>query len=366
MILLANNNNNTDTCVLTLPLRVEKWQEDCLLKRFEAARRIYNSLLNFELKKLRQLERTVEYRQIQSVISSAYRSNTKDSPECKAALKRREKLIDENGLTKNGFKNDVKFFYKHFDGLIGSNVAVHCIAVQLWAAFDKYLRGSGKEIHFKRLGDISSLKGYSVKGKSGGREIIFRGQYIEWTRKKKKLLLPLKIDPDNEYEREMLSRRVKYVRIIKKPGKNRLRWYAQLTLEGKPALKYSAGTGKPIHSVGKGNVGIDIGPQTVAYASDKEVALLELADRVTNIEHQKKKLQRKLDRSRRATNPDNYKPDGTIKRGVKLTRNKSKRYLKLQSKLAYIQHRQAEIRKLQHTCLANHMLTLGDRFLLKK
>ena len=104
MILLAkknnNNNNNTDTCVLTLPLRVEKWQEDCLLKRFEAARRIYNSLLNFELKKLRQLERTVEYRQIQSVISSAYRSNTKDSPECKAALKRREKLIDENGLTK--------------------------------------------------------------------------------------------------------------------------------------------------------------------------------------------------------------------------------------------------------------------------
>lgn len=87
-----NNNNNTDTCVLTLPLRVEKWQEDCLLKRFEAARRIYNSLLNFELKKLRQLERTVEYRQIQSVISSAYRSNTKDSPECKAALKRREKL----------------------------------------------------------------------------------------------------------------------------------------------------------------------------------------------------------------------------------------------------------------------------------
>lgn len=76
--------------------------------------------------------------------------------------------------------------------------------------------------------------------------------------------------------------------VSSKTRKNRLRWYAQLTLEGKPALKYSAGTGKPIHSVGKGDVGIDIGPQTVAYASDKEVALLELADRVTNIEHQKR------------------------------------------------------------------------------
>ena len=102
-----NNNNNTDTCVLTLPLRVEKWQEDCLLKRFEAARRIYNSLLNFELKKLRQLERTVEYRQIQSVISSAYRSNTKDSPECKDAFKRREKLISANGISENGFKSAI-------------------------------------------------------------------------------------------------------------------------------------------------------------------------------------------------------------------------------------------------------------------
>lgn len=101
---MANNNNNTDTCVLTLPLRVEKWQEDCLLKRFEAARRIYNSLLNFELEKLRQLERTVEYRQIQSVISSAYRSNTKDSLECKDAFKRREKLISANGISENGFK----------------------------------------------------------------------------------------------------------------------------------------------------------------------------------------------------------------------------------------------------------------------
>lgn len=92
------NNNDTDTCVLTLPLRVEKWQEDCLLKRFEAARRIYNSLLNFELKKLRQLERTVEYRQIQSVISSAYRSNTKDSPEARMLLNAERSLLMKTAL----------------------------------------------------------------------------------------------------------------------------------------------------------------------------------------------------------------------------------------------------------------------------
>ena len=88
----------------------------------------------------------------------------------------------------------------------------------------------------------------------------------------------------------------------------------------------------------------------------------ELADKVNNIEQKKRVLQRKLDRSRRATNPDNYAPDGTIRRGVKLTRNKSRKYLKCQKELAYIQRQQADIRKRQHNELANHLLILGDRF----
>lgn len=72
-----------------------------------------------------------------------------------------------------------------------------------------------------------------------------------------------------------------------------------------------------------------------------------------------------MDRSRRATNPGNYNPDGTIKRGVPLTRNKSKRYLRLQKELAWIQHQQAAIRKEQHVALANYLLTLGDCFYIE-
>jgi hypothetical protein len=44
---------STDTCCLTLPLRLEKWQEDRLAKRFEIARQIYNTMVRAELKKLR-------------------------------------------------------------------------------------------------------------------------------------------------------------------------------------------------------------------------------------------------------------------------------------------------------------------------
>lgn len=43
--------STTDTFCLTLPLKLEKWQEDRLSKRFEIARQIYNTLVSYELKK---------------------------------------------------------------------------------------------------------------------------------------------------------------------------------------------------------------------------------------------------------------------------------------------------------------------------
>lgn len=351
--------SSTDTCCLTLPLKLEKWQEDRLAKRFEIARQIYNTMVRAELKRLRQVEQSPQYRSNKKAIQALDWKNTADKPKLKTLYRERDKLLKGGGFTEYGFKSDIKNFYKHFAENIGSSVAVHGIAPQVWAAFERVLfKKEGKKVHFKKTGDIRSLRGYSVTGKSGGVEIIFRGSYIEW----KGLNLPLKLSPDNAYETEMLSYRVKYVRILRKPGKTRDRWYAQLSLEGKPAIKRNPASGNPVHPVGQGAVGLDIGPQTLAYAAEKEANLVELADRVQNIEREKHLLQRKMDRSRRAANPNNYAENGTIRRGVKLTHNKSKRYLRLQRELCYLQHCQAETRKRQHTELANHLLSLGSCF----
>lgn len=178
--------------------------------------------------------------------------------------------------------------------------------------------------------------------------------------------MPLKLSPDNIYETQMLSYRVKYVRLLRKPGKRKDRWYAQLSLERKPVIKYNPKTGEVRHPIGKGAVGLDIGPQTLAYSAATGADLVELANQVQNVEQEKRRLQRKLDRSRRATNPGNYADDGTIRRGIALTHNKSKRYLRTQQELKYLQHQQAEIRKRQHTELANHLLSLGDCFYVEK
>ena len=226
---------STDTCCLTLPLRLEKWQEDRLAKRFEIARQIYNTMVRAELKKLRAMEQSEPYKANQEKIQALDWKTQTDKQALKALYKERDKLLRDGGFSEYGFKSDIKNYYKHFNNNIGSNVAFHGIAPQVWAAFEKMLfKKEGKKVHFKKKGDIHSLRGYSAAGKSGGVEIIFRETYIEW----KGLKLPLKLSPDNIYETQMLSYRVKYVRLLRKPGKRKDRWYAQLSLEGKPVIKY--------------------------------------------------------------------------------------------------------------------------------
>lgn len=352
--------STTATCCITLPLKLEKWQSDRLEKRFELARQIYNTLLRFELNKLNRLKQNATYASVMDEIHRLLDEGKGGSAEVKALYKTRNDMLREAGFSEYGFKTDIKDFYKHFNENIGSHVAVHGIAVQVWTAFDKLFFGSGKAVHFKKRGDIRSLKGGSVSGKSGGSEIMFKGNYVEW----KGLRLPIKLDPQNDYENEMLSKRIKYCRIINRPGRYKPHWYVQLSLEGFPAVKHNA-DGSCRHPLGVGNVGIDIGPQTIAYSANGEAELRVLADRVENIERQQALLQRKMDRSRRATNPDNFMPDGTIKKGVRLNWVKSGRYLRYQNELRYLQQRQALIRKQQHNELANHLLTLGDRFFVE-
>ena len=75
-----------------------------------------------------------------------------------------------------------------------------------------------------------------------------------------------------------------------------------------------------------------------------------------------------MDRSRRATNPGNYNPDGTIKKqgNKKVTWNKSNHYIKYQNQVKELYRKQADVRKYQHECLANHILSLGDKFYVEK
>lgn len=101
---------------------------------------------------------------------------------------------------------------------------------------------------------------------------------------------------------------IRYCRIVRKFVRNRYRFYVQLVFKGTPPVK----EGRRV--IGSGDVGLDIGTSTIAIASMTDVKILELADRVQDIEDVKRRLLREMDRSRRATNPGNYNADGTVKK----------------------------------------------------
>ena len=138
-------------------------------------------------------------------------------------------------------------------------------------------------------------------------------------------------------------------RIVLRQIRGKLRVYVQITLEGNPVPKRKP-NGSFRHKLGTGRIGIDIGTSTVAYVSKEKAVLKNLAERSVKRtfkqERELIRLQRKLDRSRRAMNPENFNSDGTIRRGVKLNWTVSNRYRQTQQQLKELHRIRATNRRL--------------------
>lgn len=339
-----------ECCVLTLPLQTEIWQEHIIEKRFAIMEHLKNQLIAKELRRLKNLERTKEYRNLIDEINNTPKEKRK------ALFSKRRKLLKDSGFSEYDFKDDIagknSLMQKHFIEHIATQIA-HKLASDVWRSFDKFLFGNGRFIHFSKRGSLRS-----VASQKNGNGMTYKNGYFIWSggQSKNKIILKIKVTPPkNDYEKEMLSKKIKYLRIVKKWVKTRYKYYLQFALEGKPVKKDRI--------VNKGNVGIDIGTQTVAISSADSVKLLELADKIDKNHTKKKILQRKMDRSRRYTNPQNYNEDGTIKKppkGQRFSWYKSKKYIQLAGKVRELERKNADIRKYQHTCLANWILSLGD------
>jgi len=156
--------------------------------------------------------------------------------------------------------------------------------------------------------------------------------------------------------------KVKYCRIKREMIKGKYHYYIQLIMEGVPPLKVTK-QGEIKGNIGTdASVGIDIGTQTIAFSSQYQVKLLELAPNINKIDREVKLLQRKMDRSRRVTNPDKFNDNGTIN-----TKNKDKwvysnHYIKVKNIRKELFRKQSALRKQSHNILANEILNLGDKF----
>ena len=121
----------------------------------------------------------------------------------------------------------------------------------------------------------------------------------------------------------MRSEKIKYVQIIRKTIRGKKVYYLQIVCQGFPQSKVTKG---------KGVVGIDPGISTVAFASQKEVALVDLVPKdITQKEKLLKRLDQAIERSRRVNNPECYKENGAIKKGARFKRP-SNRQMRLRNR----------------------------------
>lgn len=331
---------------LTLGLKTEKWQEDVLDKRFNIGRQIYNACLGELFKRYNTMIQSKEYRKVLKM------------PKCKDRSKEFNKLNKKYGLTEYSLHKYVKPMQHYFKKNIDSSTAQK-IATRTFRAFEKYMFHQAKKVCFKKYNELNSLE-----GKSNKTGIRFKNNELVWN----KLSIPVIIKKNDEYAQMALENKIKYCRVLRKFIRGRYKYYIQLILDGTPPIKINEETGEIKNTISKGRIGIDIGTQTIAIASQYDVKLLELAPELDSIEKEKRILQRRLDRQRRANNPNNFNEDGTIKKGIridnrltKLKWNESNRYIKTRNELREIQRKQADIRKQSHEKLANHILNLGDK-----
>jgi transposase len=215
--------------------------------------------------------------------------------------------------------------------------------------FYDYAFGKHGKPRFKGKGQFDS-----VEGKSNVSGIRWKNGAVHWMGLELKAIL----DESDLVLRHGLTSPVKYVRLVRRKFNQTVRWFAQLVCEG---FSYH----KPQHTIGSATVGLDIGPSTIAIVSlptdssqNRTADLKTFCDKLVRRNKYIRRLQRQMDRSRRATNPDHYNPNGTAKKG-KRRWHKSNRYKVVSARKSESERKQAAHRKSLHGQLANQTLAIG-------
>ena len=373
--------------VLELPLKVEKWESDLLNKRYEYLRQIYNYAQSKLLRQFRYFEQMSEWKKCKSKIDKQTFLEThpfriKGFDKKIIFSKFKPKRIEEDLYGITNFVEQIckkkvskDFSYKDF-GINTTNI--NAIGNNIWAAWNKKLYGAPKckkdkktgiikkipnSINFKKYGDLNTINIRCKNGSFCGLKVELNNQAIclylniKSKENKKEIRLPVDVKKFTEYELNALKggiESISVITIVRKIIRGKYKYYVQFCIDKKFRPQKQ-------RKLGCGEVGIDVGPSTVAISSVNGVRIDLLAADCDKIEHKCTLLQRKMDRSKRTNNVENYNDNGTIKKG-KLSWKFSKRYIKTRLKKRELQRKQAAIRNMLHNILANEYLKYGNDF----
>jgi len=344
----------TPSFILEHAFKVSPGQSKIIRSRFEAGRNLYNAMLSDATKRLKTLRNSPEYQAARAI------SKTPENKEQRrAAFKEARSQYGFTEYALHAFATSARtnWIAEHLD----ANTA-QTLATRAFRATDRVVFGKAKKVRFRSKGrGLDSLEGKT--NKQGLRFVLEENSgTLVWGKLVVSTLLNW-TDPV-VYHGLREAGKIKYARLVKRPASSPRaegadckgqRYYVQLVIEGKSYQK-------PKNAPGSAVIGLDIGPSTIAAVSqDGEEARLELfCAEIMPETTAKRRLQRKLDRKRRAGNPANFDQKGRIKRGKPLVWMSSHSYQTTRRRLATTDRKLAAQRKSLHGALANSLVRGGN------
>lgn len=340
----------------TVQLLLSTTAYDCQImeKRFRAVSHIHNVLVKHAKKRLKCLRYDKEYLSLKeeyAILLKKEKLSKEENAFKKQMSVKMNGIIRQYGLSEYDFQAYIKVCAKRFRNCLSSQ-QVQKEATRVWTGVEKVLYGNGKDIHFKKYRDFDTICG---KTNSNGAKFRKDTLSVEWLGLDMKCRLP----KDNAYVLEALNADISYCEIKRMMFPNGWHYYVIVYLKGDAPRK--------LKDVGnKDNItGVDIGTSTVATVSGTKATLEELAPKCSDYNKRIEKILRYMDASKRLSNPDKYKSDGTIDKSNHEKWLYTKSYLAARNKLKSLYRQKAAYIKQSHERTINELLTDSVNFIVE-
>ena len=343
----STRRRRTPSFVCEVPLQVGPAQERVLQARLEAARALYNACLGEARSRWLLVKQSRAYQHARRL--------PRHTPERTAAFKSARAAHGFTDAALQAYAKECRHASHWIEEQLDAPVSQK-LATRAYRAVLRMALGQARRVRFKGTQQLDT-----VEGKSNETGLVWRSDRVVWRGLTLRAYLPHHHAQRDAVLAHGLASRVKYVRLVRRQVGGRTRFWVQLICEGRPYQK-------PDHVLGQGTVGLDLGPSTVAVVADSHAQLEQLCAELDPQVAQIRREQRHLDRQRRANNPHNYAPNGTVKPGHTGRRHwrASRRQRRTQAQLADRQRRLAAHRKSLHGRLAHQIVHQGETFLLEQ
>ncbi len=352
----------TPTFLLELPLEVQAGQAAHVGAHLEVGRQFYNAVLSAGQNCLRRMRADPAWQAARAIP----RTQKQERKAAFAALRERYGF-SEYAFHELAKKLRVSFLAEHLDAVLAQT-----LSSRAYRALNRVCVGKARSVRFKSKN--RGLDSIENKRNDTGMRFVLQAQdqgrpqgYLLWRDDRLRAL----IDWDDPVVAHGLAHPIKYARLVRRKAASPraqgadakgYRYFVQLVLEGKPLQK-------PEHKVGSDTIGLDLGPASLAIVPRQaEAKLVPLCAELAPDARAIRRLQRKMDRQRRAANPEHYDEKGRPKkRGKGAPRwNESQSYKATRRRKAARERRLAAHRKSLHGRMVHQIIRVGNTVITEK